>query len=237
MLEALRAGRTITELMVASGTRTSGVLAEIVQLGKRQDIPIREIPRRELESRSRTRNPQGVIALAASFRYASLEELLSSAESSEEPALLVAVDGVTDPQNLGALARSAEAAGAHGLIVPQRRSAGVTPAAEKAAAGALDYLRVAQVTNLSRALEELKSRNIWVVGLDSSGDRTIYELDLATDAVCLVVGGEGGGLSRLVSERADAVVQIPMSGRIESLNASAAGAVALFEIRRRRSAT
>jgi 23S rRNA (guanosine2251-2'-O)-methyltransferase len=235
VLEALRAGRTITELVVASGTKTSGALAEIVRLGEQQAIPIREIPRRELESRSRTRNPQGVIALAASFRYASLEELLGHAEASGEPALLVALDGITDPQNLGALARSAEAAGAHGLIVPQRRSAGVTAAAEKAASGALEHLPVAQVTNLARAIEELKSRDVWIVALDASSGTTIYGLDVAVDPLCLVIGGEGSGVSRLTRERADVVAHIPMGGRIASLNASAAGAVALFEIRRRRS--
>lgn len=235
VLEALRAGRTITELFVASGTRTSDVLAEIVRLGEQQAVPIHEIPRRELESRSITRNPQGVIALAASFRYASLEDLVERAESSGDAALLVALDGVTDPQNLGALARSAEAASAHGLVVPQRRSAGVTPAAEKAAAGALEHLPVAQVTNLTRALEDMKSHNIWVVALDATSGTTIYDLDVATDPLCLVVGGEASGVSRLTRERADVVAHIPMGGRIASLNASAAGAVALFEIRRRRS--
>jgi 23S rRNA (guanosine2251-2'-O)-methyltransferase len=235
VLEALRARRTITELFVASGTRTSDVLAEIVRLGEQQAIPIREIPRRDLESRSRTRNPQGVIALAASFHYASLEDLVARAESSGDPALLVALDGVTDPQNLGALARSAEAASAHGLVVPQRRSAGVTPAAEKAAAGALEHLPVAQVTNLARALENMKSHGIWIVALDATSGTSIYDLDVATDPLCLVVGGEGSGVSRLTRERADVVAHIPMGGRIASLNASAAGAVALFEIRRRRS--
>jgi 23S rRNA (guanosine2251-2'-O)-methyltransferase len=235
VLEALRAGRVISELLVASGSHTSGVLAEIVRLGEQQAIPIRALPKRELESRAQTRNPQGVIALAASFGYATLGELVEGARASGEPALFVALDGITDPQNLGALARSTEAAGGHGLIVPQRRSAGVTPSAAKAAAGALEHLPVAHVTNLARALEELKKAGVWIVGLDASGDRTIYDLDVATDPLCLVVGGEGGGLSHLVRERADLVVSIPMGGRIASLNASAAGAVALFEIRRRRS--
>lgn len=235
VLEALKSGRTITELFVASGAQTSGALAEIVTVAERRSIPIRHVPRKELESRSQTRNPQGVIAFASGFRYASVADLLAHARSSGEPPLLVALDGVTDPQNLGALARSAEAAGAHGLVVPQRRSAGVTPAAEKAAAGALEHISVAQVTNLTRTLDELKKENVWIVALDASGGRTIYELDVATEGVCLVVGGEGSGVSRLVREHADVIAHIPMTGRIESLNASAAGAVALFEIRRRRS--
>ena len=236
VLEALKAGRTITELFVASGAHTSGALAEIVTVAERRSIPVRLIPRKELESRSSTRNPQGVIALAASFRYASLDDLLARAASSGEPGLFVALDGITDPQNLGALARSAEAAGAHGLIVPERRAAGVTAAAEKAAAGALEHVPVAQVTNLSRALEELKKSNVWIVALDAGPQATsIHDLELATDAVCLVVGGEESGVSRLVREHADVVAHIPMVGQIASLNASAAGAVALFEIRRRRS--
>lgn len=235
VLEALKAGRTITELFVASGAHTSGALAEIVTAAERLSIPIHRVLRKDLESRSRTRNPQGVIALAAGFRYAAVADLLAHARSSGDAPLFVALDGVTDPQNLGAVARSAEAAGAHGLVVPQRRSAGVTAAAEKAAAGALEHLLVAQVTNLTRALDELKKENVWIVALDASGGPTIYELDVATDGVCLVVGGEGSGVSRLVREQADVVAHIPMSGRIQSLNASAAGAVALFEIRRRRS--
>lgn len=234
VLEALRAGRDVAELWVASGARLAGALAEIVRLGRERSIPIRELSRRDLESRSRTRNPQGVIALAAGSVYATLEEILRAADASGEAALVVALDGVTDPQNLGALARSAEAVGGHGLVIPERRSAGVTPAAAKAAAGALEHLPVARVPNLARALDEMRKQGIWIVGLDASGERTIYELDLATDPVCVVVGGEGGGLSRLIRERADVVARIPMAGRIASLNASAAGAVALFEVRRRR---
>jgi 23S rRNA (guanosine2251-2'-O)-methyltransferase len=143
------------------------------------------------------------------------------------------LDGVTDPQNLGAIARSAEAAGAHGLLVPRRRAAPVTPASERASAGALEHLAVAQVPNLPRALEELKQRGVWIVALDADADKTVYEIP-GTDPLCVVVGGEGRGVSRLVRDRSDLRVSIPMSGRIDHLNASAAGAVALFEIRRQR---
>jgi 23S rRNA (guanosine2251-2'-O)-methyltransferase len=146
----------------------------------------------------------------------------------------VALDGVTDPQNLGAIARSAEAAGAHGLVVGKRRAAPVTPSAEKAAAGALEHLPVAQVTNLARALEALKERGVWIAALDADAEQTIYDFD-ARDPVCLVIGGEGEGVSRLVAERADHRLCIPMAGKVQSLNASAAGAIALFEIKRQRS--
>lgn len=233
MLEALRAGRQVSELLVAAGSRAGGSLAEITEIAGRLDIPVREIPRRDLEARSHSRNPQGVIALARGFSYSSLEALVRGVPDSDA-ALLVALDGVSDPQNLGALARSAEAAGAHGLVIPQRRAAGVTPAAEKASAGALAHLAVAQVPNLVRALESLRERGLWLVGLDGGARRTIYDLDVASDPVCVVVGGEGAGLSRLVRERCDVLAAIPMAGSVASLNASAAGAVALFEIRRRR---
>ena len=232
VLEALKAGREVNELLVAAGSKLTGALAEIASLARRNRIPVRELPRRELESRAESRNPQGVIALTKTFAYSTLDDLIDAALSSAGPGLLVALDGVTDPQNLGALGRSAEAAGAAGLILPKRRSAGVTAAAEKASSGALEHMRVAQVTNLPRAIEVLKERGIWVLGLDASTERTIYDVDMSNDSVCVVVGGEGAGLSRLVRDRVDEVVGIPMRGRVGSLNAAAAGAVALFEIRR-----
>jgi 23S rRNA (guanosine2251-2'-O)-methyltransferase len=234
VIEALRAKRPITEILVASGARVGGALAEIVQLAERRGVTVREIPRRELEEKAESRNPQGVIATTGSrFAYASPDDLFASASRAGEPPLFVAVDGVTDPQNLGALARSCEGAGAHGLIVPRRRAAPVTAAAEKASAGALEHLPVAMVTNLVRALEDLKERGVWIAALDGDATQSIYDLP-ADGALCLVVGAEGTGVSRLVLDRADHRVSIPMSGRVASLNAAAAGAVALFEIRRRR---
>ncbi len=229
VIEALLARRPIDEILVASGSKAGGAIAEITKLAEQRGVRIREIPRRELEERAQTRNPQGVIASASSFRYASFERMLPQ----HEAALLVALDGVTDPQNLGAVARSAEAAGAHGLILPLRRSAAVTPAAEKAAAGALEHLPVAQVPNLPQALEELKKRGVWIAALDAEASTTIYGLP-AEDPLCLVIGSEGKGVSRLVLDRADHRVAIPMAGRVGSLNAAAAGAIALFDIRRRR---
>jgi 23S rRNA (guanosine2251-2'-O)-methyltransferase len=175
-----------------------------------------------------------VIASTSGFAYSSLEDVLALAGSSSSSALFVALDGVTDPHNVGALARSAEAAGAHAMIVPRRRAAPVTPAAEKASAGALEYLPVAQVGNLVRALESMKEHGIWIAALEADAPQTIYDLP-ADDPLCLVIGSEGQGISRLVGERADHRVSIPMSGKVQSLNASAAGAIALFEIKRRRS--
>lgn len=234
VLEALRAGESIDEILLASGGRSAGVLAEIVELAERRGVRLRRVPRRELESRALSRNPQGVIAIASGFSFRELHEILEGAGGQSGPALLVAADGITDPQNLGAVARSAEAAGAHALIVSRRRTAPITAATEKASSGALEHLPVVQVPNLARALQDLRDRGVWVVALDGSGDQTIYEVDVADDPVCLIVGSEGKGISRLVRERSDHVVRIPMAGKTESLNAAAAAAVALFELRRRR---
>lgn len=217
--------------MSASAGRAP-IVGEILELAARNGVPVREVPTRQIDDRAHTRAPQGVIAIVPPFEYASLASVLDRA--SRGTALLVALDEVTDPQNFGAIARSAEAAGAHGLIMGRRRAAPVTAAVEKAAAGALAYLSVAQVPNLPRALEQLKERRIWVVALDGDADRTIYDLDVATEPLCVVIGSEGKGVSRLVRQRADLSVRIPMAGEVESLNASAAAAVALFEIARLR---
>jgi 23S rRNA (guanosine2251-2'-O)-methyltransferase len=234
VIEALRAKRAISEVLIAEGSRPSGALAEIVRLAQRAGVTVREIPRRDLEARAQSRNPQGVIAeAAAEFGYVSLDVLVERAKASGTAPLIVALDGITDPMNLGAIARSAEAAGAHGLVLPKRRAAPVTSTAEKAAAGALEHLAVAQVSNLQRALEELKEHGIWVAALDAASKRSIYDLD-GTDPLCLVVGSEGEGVSHLILERADHRISIPMKGKVQSLNASAAAAVAMFEIERQR---
>ncbi len=234
VIEALRAKRPIEEILIAAGSKPSGALAEIVRLANSRGVTVREVPRKELESRAESRNPQGVIASGgADFDYASLDDVIDRADASGRPALILALDGVTDPMNLGALARSAEAAGVHGLVLPKRRAAPVTASAEKAAAGALAHLPVAQVSNLARALEELKERGVWIAALDGGAEQTIYELD-ATGPMCIVIGSESDGVSHLVLERADYRVSIPLLGKVDSLNASAAGAVALFEVQRQR---
>jgi 23S rRNA (guanosine2251-2'-O)-methyltransferase len=229
VIEALRSGRDVSEIRIA---QTATGVDEIRRLASRSGVRVRSVPREEIDRVAKTRAPQGVVAFVSGFSYVSIDDLL---EDANEPALLVALDGITDPGNLGAVARSAEAAGAHGLIIPERRAAGVGPAADKASAGALEHLPVARVVNLQRALRDLVDRSVWIVALDASAADTIYELSVATDPLCVVVGSEGGGVSRLVRERADYRVRIPMSGRVASLNAAAAAAVALFEIRRRRS--
>jgi 23S rRNA (guanosine2251-2'-O)-methyltransferase len=175
---------------------------------------------------------QGVVAIGPPYRYRDLDEVLDS--PGDDPALLVALDEVTDPHNLGSIARTAEAVGADGVIVPGRRTVGVTPAAEKAAAGALAHLPVVRVTNLVRALADLGEHGVWSVGLDAAGRTPVHACDLFTEPIVLVIGAEGRGLARLTRERCDLLVALPMRGRIDSLNASVAAGVALYEVRRRR---
>ncbi len=232
VLEALRSGRPLLRILLARGERR-GTLREIALLARARGVPVDELPAADLRRRARTGAPQGVIALAAPPRYADVDDLLALARSRGEPPFLVVAAGVQDPRNLGALLRSAEAAGVHGVIVPKHRAAGLTPAAEKAAAGAAAFLPVAMVTNLAACLERLKERGIWVCGADPRGERLYYEADLR-GPLAVVVGSEGRGIPRLVRERCDFLVRIPMRGRVASLNVAVAAAIILFEAQRQR---
>lgn len=189
--------------------------------------------RRKLDQMSLTHAHQGIIAQTAAHAYASVEDMLALAESRGEPPLLVICDELSDPHNLGAILRSAECAGAHGVIIPKRRSAGLTPVVAKASAGALEYIPVARVPNIPRVLQELQSRGVWVYGTAADGDRELYDADLQGPAA-IVIGNEGTGMGRLVRQSCDVLVRIPMRGRISSLNASAAAAVLLYEAVRQR---
>ena len=234
--EALRAGRPVRRVLIAHGIPERGTVAEIVAAARSAGVPVERVPRPVLDRIAAGRVHQGVIAEAEPYRYRSWEDAASAATARGETLLLLALDGITDPGNLGSLLRSAEAAGTHAVLIPRRRASPVTPVVEKVSAGALEHLPIDRVTNLERALDRCKSTGIWVVGLESEAETTIWDCDLLTEPLVLVVGAEGTGLSRLISERADARVRIPMGGRVGSLNAAVAGAVALFEVRRRRSA-
>jgi 23S rRNA (guanosine2251-2'-O)-methyltransferase len=231
--EALRSGRRIYRLLIADGSSGEPV-AEIVRAAREAGVPVERVPRRTLDEMASSRAHQGVIAEAEGYRYRTWREALELARSRSEPPLLLAVDGITDPGNLGSLLRSAEAAGAHGVLMSRRRSAPVTPVVEKASAGALEHLVIDRVPNLSTALTDLRTHGVWIVGLTAGSPTSIWECDLLVEPLVLVVGAEGKGLGRLVAERADALVSIPLGGRVASLNAAVAGAVALFETRRRR---
>jgi len=198
-------------------------------------VRIEDAPHGDLARRSRGGVHQGVGAEVAEFRYADLSDLLDAARARGEPPFLLLLDGVTDPQNLGALVRSAHALGAHGVVLPKDRAAGITPAVSKAAAGALEHCPVARVTNLSRALDDLKDAQVWSVALAADADRDLPQVDL-TSGIALVLGSEGKGVRPLVRKTCDHVARIPMLGRVGSLNVAAAGAIALYEAARQRRA-
>ncbi len=232
--EALIAGQPLQTVIVGRG-RHGGRLDEIVQLARRAGVPVRFEERAQLDRAAGTREHQGVVALVSARASTSLEGLLASTNSGAQPGLLVLLDGVEDPQNLGAIIRTALAAGASGVIIPERRSAGLTEAASRASAGAVAHLPVARVTNLSRAMEQLKAAGYWLVGLDERSERPHTSVDLA-GPVALVLGGEGKGLHELVRSRCDFLVSIPTSGPVRSLNVSVTAGIALFEVVRQRSA-
>ena len=231
VLEALRAGIPARELLVAVGVDIDERLEESVRLAQRQGISIREVERRSLENLTGIANHQGIALVARPFQYSSQKEIFARAKT---PALFVAVDGVTDPRNIGAIARSAAAFSADGLLIPERRNAPLTAAAWKSSAGAAARLPIAQVTNLVRSLEDAKEFGCFVVGLDGDADTVVDAMEIADQPIYIVVGSEGRGLSRLVRERCDLLVRIPMSNSVESLNASVAMSIALYAIDRKR---
>lgn len=233
--ELLVAGRRkVHEVWVASDAEDSGVISDIADLAAARRVPVREVARRRLEAAARSEAPQGVLAKAAPLDEADLDDL-AAARSGRPAPFLVAVDGVTDPGNLGAMLRSAEGAGVTGIVLPRHRAVHITPTVAKAAAGAIEHLAIAVVPGLPNALQALAAKRVWVVGLDDAADRSLFELgDLAREPIALVLGAEGSGLSRLTRERCDVVVSIPMLGRLGSLNVSAAAALACYEVARGR---
>lgn len=226
--ELLRAGRACDKVFLAEGAHTGDIGA----MARERGIPVVVCDRRKLDGMSPTGNHQGVIAQAAAHEYASLDDLFAAAERAGEPPLFIICDGIADPHNLGAIIRSAECAGAHGVILPERRAAGLGPAAAKAAAGALNYLPIARVKNLNRTIDELKQRGVWVIGTAMDGEDALTA-DL-TGPVALVIGSEGEGISHLTLQKCDRTVTLPMKGQIVSLNASVAAGILMYEIVRAR---
>jgi len=242
VLEALRTGVPITTLYVANRIEHDDRTKEILQLAASRGLGLLETTKPELDRLADGQVHQGIVAKALPYEYADVEDLLDAIEArradgtATQAPLLVALDGVTDPRNLGAIIRSAGAFGADGVVVPARRAAGVTAAAWKASAGAAARVPVAKATNLTRTLTDLKKAGLFVVGLDGHAPTRVADLQFSTDPMVLVVGSEGNGLSRLVRETCDAIVSIPIDGTVESLNASVATAIALYEIAQARSA-
>jgi 23S rRNA (guanosine2251-2'-O)-methyltransferase len=232
--ECLRADVPATALYVALGIEADDRVAEAVRGAADRGISVLEVQRTELDRLTNGAVHQGIALQMPPFEYAHPDDLLTAAEQTGEPPLLVALDGVTDPRNLGAVIRSAAAFGANGVLVPQRRSAGVTAVAWRTSAGTAARLPVAMATNLTRTLRDWAERGLMIVGLDADGDMTVDELELATGPLVIVVGSEGRGLSRLVKQTCDATISIPMAAGVESLNASVAAGVVLAEVARRR---
>ena len=233
VIEALRAGTAVDKVYIAKG-ETDATLGHIASTARGKGIVVVEADRRKLDAMSVTRSHQGVIAVAAVREYASVSDILQSARDKGEAPLVVVCDELSDPHNLGAVIRTAEAAGAHGVIIPKRRSAGLTAIVAKTSAGAVSYLPVARVANLTALLRELKEEGLWVFGTAADGSTSLYQADLKGPAA-IVIGSEGDGMSRLVREQCDFLVSIPMRGQVNSLNASAAAAVVLYEAVRQRS--
>ncbi len=230
--EALRAGTAIDKIYLLKGEGDSA-LGHIASTAREQGIVVSHADRRKLDAMSRTHAHQGVIAVAAVREYASVEDILAAAKNRGEAPLVVVCDELTDPHNLGAVIRTAECAGAHGVIIPKRRSAGLTAVVAKTSAGAVSHLPVARVANLPSLLERLKKEGLWIFGAAAEAATPLYDADLKGPAA-IVIGSEGSGMSRLVAQRCDVLVSIPLRGKLNSLNASAAAAVLLYEAVRQR---
>ena len=231
VIEAFRSGKTIDKLYVLDGCKDGPVMT-IIREAKKTDTIIRYVDREILDRLSKTGHHQGVVANAAAYDYAEVEDILNAAREKGEPPFVFILDGIEDPHNLGAIIRTANLAGAHGVIIPKRRAVGLTATVAKTSAGALNYTPVAKVTNLSATIEELKKEGLWFVCADMGGE-TMYNLNL-TGPIGLVIGNEGEGVSRLVKEKCDYVASIPMKGNIDSLNASVAAGGLAYEIVRQR---
>lgn len=231
IIEALSSGRTVIKIMVAKGS-TTGAAVEIISKAKKAGVPVQEVDRKKLDYMTSGANHQGVAALCAVKEYATVEDILRRAEERNEQPFIIVLDEIEDPHNLGAIVRSAECAGAHGVIVKKRHAAGLTYTVYKAAAGALEYVPVARVNNITDTLEDLKKRGVWVYGADMNGI-SYTEVDFSGGAA-LVIGNEGKGISRLVREHCDTVVSLPLKGRIHSLNASVAAGILMYKIAEKR---
>lgn len=234
IIEALKAGRPINKILLARTTGHHPVIAGILHLSRSKGIPVEYVPREVIDNLGTTGTHQGVIAYVAVKDYVTLDDLLAISQERKEPPLYCILDGIEDPHNLGAIIRTAEAAGVHGVVIRSRRAVGLTATVAKASSGAVEYVPVARVPNISQAIETLKKSNVWVVGIDAAAEIEYSKADLKLPTA-IVIGGEGKGVSDLVRKRCDYLVSIPMRGRITSLNASIAAGLVMYEALRQRS--
>ncbi len=232
VIEALRSGRDIEKILISKGNK-EGSIKKIMAMAKENRVFIQYVDKNKINQISTSGVHQGVIAYVAAYRYHELEEILDAARSKEEDIILIILDEITDPHNLGSIIRTADAVGVHGVIIPKRRSVGLTAAVAKTSAGAIEYVPVTRVTNLSRTIDYLKEQGIWVVGADMDGEKLHYDSDLAGN-IAFIIGSEGKGISRLVKEKCDFLVKLPMKGRVSSLNASVAASILMYEALRQR---
>jgi len=234
VLEALRAGSPINRIVISTAVQRHGIIADILNLARQRNIPVELVPEVLVHNMGLPGNTQGVIAYTAVKAYLEFEELLAISQAKHEPALYVILDGIEDPQNLGAILRTADATGVHGIIIRSRRAVGLTPIVAKVSAGAIEYVPVARVVNIAQTVDTLKKAGVWVIGIEGEGKQRYTQVDFKLP-VAIVIGGEGTGISELVKKRCDLLASIPMKGRITSLNASVAAAVVMYEVYRQRS--
>lgn len=227
VMEAIRSGRSIESILVAKGERSGSVVA-IIAKAKQKNIPVKDVDSKKLDFLAKGINHQGIVAQCAVKEYSTLEDIFALAEERGESPFIIVLDKIEDPHNLGAIIRTAECAGAHGVIIPERRSAGLSYTVEKTSAGALEYMPVVRVKNISAVLQKLKDKGIWVYGADMDGEH--YKKVNFDGAVALVIGNEGKGISPLVAKDCDVIVSLPMKGKINSLNASVAAGILMYEI-------
>lgn len=234
ILEALKTNHPIDKILISKDIGRHSTIAEILHLSKQKGVPLIYLEKSKLDNISQTKSHQGIIAYVPEKEYVEVEDILSLAKKKNEQPFIIILDSMEDPHNLGAILRSAEATGAHGIIIPKRRSVGLTPTVAKTSAGAIEYMSVAKVANLSNAISKLKKQNIWVIGIESKGKTSYIKFDFKMP-IAIVIGSEGKGISRLVKENCDELLSIPMKGKITSLNASVAAAVVMYEVLKQRS--
>ncbi|WP_408607236.1 23S rRNA (guanosine(2251)-2'-O)-methyltransferase RlmB [Lottiidibacillus patelloidae] len=232
VLEALRAGREINKIWIAESAQKNA-MKPVIALAKESGIIVQFVPRKKIDGVAKTDVHQGVVASIAAYKYAEIEDIFRLAEKREEQPFMIILDELEDPHNLGSILRTADATGAHGVIIPKRRAVGLTATVAKASTGAIEYIPVARVTNLSRTIEDLKAKGVWVAGTDASAKQDYREME-ADMPLALVIGSEGKGMSRIIKEKCDFLLTLPMLGKVTSLNASVAASLLMYEVLRKR---
>lgn len=232
VIEAIKSGREIDKILIAKGSE-QGSIQKIIGMAKEKRIVIQYVEKAKLDAMSETKAHQGVIALVTPYSYKTVDDIMKAAEDKNEDPFIIILDEIEDPHNLGAIIRTAECAGAHGVIIPKRRAVGLTPVVIKVSAGAVEYMNIAKVSNIASTIEELKERGVWIYGADMDGEQDYFNRDLS-GPIAIVIGSEGKGIGRLIREKCDFLVKIPMNGKISSLNASVAASVMMYEVLRQR---